>query len=69
MLILQTIVGTMPWPSISSTTLVGATALRGVPHEHALIMKECSANYKAAQQAGTLQGLKWKDFCQVAAIN
>src|SRR5262249_34925877 len=28
----------------------------------ALTMKECSAKYKAAQQAGTLNGQKWADF-------
>src|SRR3954464_15839661 len=29
---------------------------------HALTIKECSAKYKAAQQAGTLKGMKWNDF-------
>ena len=29
---------------------------------HALTMKECSAKYKAAQAAGTLNGMKWNDF-------
>ena len=29
---------------------------------HALTMQECSAKYKAAQQAGTLKGTKWNDF-------
>ncbi|SDR03568.1 hypothetical protein SAMN05444161_1381 [Rhizobiales bacterium GAS191] len=29
---------------------------------HALSMKECSAKYKAAQTAGTLNGMKWQDF-------
>ena len=28
----------------------------------ALTMKECSARYKAAQTAGTLNGQKWNDF-------
>ena len=28
----------------------------------ALTMKECSAKYKAAQTAGTLNGMKWADF-------
>jgi len=32
-------------------------------------MKERSAKCKAAQQTGALQGLKWNDFCSVAAIN
>jgi len=29
---------------------------------HALTMQECSAKYKAAQDAGTLNGMKWNDF-------
>jgi hypothetical protein len=28
----------------------------------ALSMKECSAKYKAAKEAGTLGGMKWNDF-------
>jgi hypothetical protein len=28
----------------------------------ALTMKECSVKYKAAQAAGTLNGMKWNDF-------
>jgi len=59
----------MYWPSIRITTLVGAAVSGGVPQEHALIMKERSAKCKAAQQTGALQGLKWNDFCSVAAIN
>ena len=38
---------------------------------NALTMKECSAKYKAAQTAGTLNGQKWNDFrkaeCSAAA--
>ena len=29
---------------------------------HALTMKECSAKYKAAQDSGSLKGMKWNDF-------
>ncbi len=29
---------------------------------HALTTKECSAKYKEAKKAGTLNGMKWKDF-------
>src|ERR1041384_7411872 len=29
---------------------------------YALTMQECSAKYKAAQAAGTLNGMKWNDF-------
>jgi hypothetical protein len=39
---------------------VGSAAV-SVP-AHALSMKECSAKYKAAQSAGTLNGMKWNDF-------
>ncbi len=37
-------------------------AVAGAPPAHALTMKECSAKYQAAQQAGTLNGMKWNDF-------
>ncbi len=45
------------------TAMLGA-ALLIVPASdaRALTMKECSAKYKAAQTAGTLQGQKWSDF-------
>ena len=29
---------------------------------HALTMQECSAKYKAAKAAGTLNGMNWNDF-------
>ncbi len=29
---------------------------------HALSMQECSAKIKAAEDAGTLNGMKWNDF-------
>ena len=41
--------------------LVGAVALQGGT-AHALTMQECSAKYKAAKDAGTLNGMKWNDF-------
>lgn len=41
--------------------LLGATAL-AVTSAHALSMQECSAKYKAAKEAGTLNGMKWNDF-------
>ena len=37
------------------------TILTAMPAE-ALTMQECSAKYKAAQTAGTLNGQKWNDF-------
>jgi hypothetical protein len=50
------------WASLCIITFAGAAALVGLPSAQALTMKECSAKYKAAQQAGTLQGMKWSDF-------
>jgi hypothetical protein len=41
---------------------VAAIACVGTPPAQALTAKECSAKYKAAQQAGTLNGMKWNDF-------
>ena len=45
------------------TTCTGMmlAALAATPGQ-ALTMKECSAKYKAAQTAGTLNGQKWNDF-------
>jgi hypothetical protein len=37
-------------------------AFAAAPSAQALTMKECSAKYKAAQGAGTLNGMKWNDF-------
>lgn len=45
--------------------LIGAAAVTAaayVPPADALTMRECSVKYKAAQSAGTLQGMSWKDF-------
>jgi hypothetical protein len=39
----------------------GLAMFVGVPAQ-ALTMQECSAKYKAAQTAGTLNGQKWNDF-------
>ena len=41
-------------------TLMAAVACS--PAAQALTMQECSAKYKAAQNAGTLKGMKWNDF-------
>jgi hypothetical protein len=53
---------TMRRVSICIITLVAATALGRVPPAQALTMKECSAKYQVAQQAGTPQGMRWNDF-------
>ena len=39
----------------------GLAMLAAIPAQ-ALTMQECSAKYKAAQTAGTLNGQKWNDF-------
>jgi len=41
--------------------VIGALALQ-VTSAQALSMHECSAKYKAAKEAGTLNGMKWNDF-------
>ena len=46
--------------SLASFALLGSLTL--VTPASALTMKECSAKYKAAQAAGTLNGMKWNDF-------
>jgi hypothetical protein len=47
--------------AICAATFLAAIALQGTS-AHALSMKECSAKYKAAKDAGTLNGMKWNDF-------
>jgi hypothetical protein len=44
-----------------AAAVAGFALLAGSP-AHALTMSECSAKYKAAQTAGTLNGQKWNDF-------
>ncbi len=47
--------------SICVAMLLGATALEATA-ANALTTQECSAKYKAAKAAGTLNGMKWNDF-------
>ncbi|WP_458759783.1 hypothetical protein ACSVBT_02925 [Afipia sp. TerB] len=42
-------------------TMAGLLVFAAMPAQ-ALSMQECSAKYKAAQTAGTLNGQKWNDF-------
>ncbi|MBB5704438.1 hypothetical protein FHS76_004356 [Ochrobactrum daejeonense] len=42
--------------------IMGAAAFAFSSPANALTMKECSAKYQAAKDAGTLGGLKWNDF-------
>ena len=46
-------------------TILAGIAVAGVlavSPAQALSMQDCSVKYKAAQQAGTLNGMKWNDF-------
>jgi hypothetical protein len=47
--------------TICAAMLLGVTAL-AANSAQALSSKECSAKYKAAKEAGTLNGLKWNEF-------
>ena len=47
--------------TISVAIHLGAKALEATSAQ-ALTMKECSAKYKEAKAAGTLNGMKWNDF-------
>jgi hypothetical protein len=49
--------------TIASGILLAALANSAVSiPAHALTSKECSAKYKEAKKAGTLNGMKWSDF-------
>jgi hypothetical protein len=47
---------------IAAIAGVGLLAALAVSPAQALTMQECSTKYKAAQDAGTLNGMKWNDF-------
>jgi hypothetical protein len=51
----------MRYVAICAGTILAAVALQGTS-AHALSMAECSAKYKAAKDAGSLNGQKWNDF-------
>jgi hypothetical protein len=51
----------MRYAAICAGVLVAIFALQSTT-ANALSMKECSAKYKAAKEAGTLNGMKWNDF-------
>jgi hypothetical protein len=52
---------TTRYVALCAATVLAAVALQGTS-AHALSMTECSAKYKAAKAAGTLNGEKWNDF-------
>ena len=51
----------MRYVAICAAAVLAAVALQS-NFAHALTTKECSAKYKAAKDAGTLNGMKWNDF-------
>jgi hypothetical protein len=51
---------TLRYAAIAGAVLA-AVALQGTSAQ-ALTMAECSAKYKAAKAAGSLNGMKWNDF-------
>ncbi|MBU6462373.1 MAG: hypothetical protein KGK01_13060 [Bradyrhizobium sp.] len=47
---------------LCAVALSGLTAFAAISPASALSMSECSAKYKEAKAAGTLNGQKWNDF-------
>ena len=52
---------TIRYAAICAGAVLAAIAMQGTSAQ-ALTMTECSAKYKAAKDAGTLNGMKWSDF-------
>jgi len=52
---------TMRYIALCAGAVLAAVALQGTSAQ-ALTMSECSAKYKDAKAAGTLNGMKWNDF-------
>ena len=52
---------TMRYVALCTGAVLAANALQGTS-AHALTMAECSAKYKDAKAANTLNGMKWNDF-------
>jgi hypothetical protein len=52
---------TIRYAAICAGAVLAALAMQGTS-ARALTMTECSAKYKAAKDAGTLNGMKWNDF-------
>ena len=48
--------------TVSGIVLAALASTAASVPAHALTSKECSAKYKAAKAAGTLNGMKWNDF-------
>ena len=52
---------TLRYAAIFAGAVLAAVALQGTS-AHALTRAECSAKYRAAKEANTLNGMKWNDF-------
>ena len=52
---------TLRYAAICAGAVLAAVAMQGTSAQ-ALTMAECSAKYKAAKDAGSLNGMKWNDF-------
>ena len=52
---------TLRYAAICAGAVLAAVALQGTSAS-ALTMAECSAKYKTAKDANTLNGMKWNDF-------
>ncbi len=52
---------TTRYVALCAAAVLAAVALQATS-ANALTMAECSAKYKAAKAAGTLNGMKWNDF-------
>ena len=52
---------TIRYAAICAGAVLAVIAMQGTSAQ-ALTMTECSAKYKAAKDAGTLNGMKWNDF-------
>jgi hypothetical protein len=48
--------------TLSASLALALASPLAIAPAHALTMKECSAKYSAAKEAGTLGNLKWNDF-------
>jgi len=53
---------TLPTKLLFAAALAGLAAVAATAPAQALSMQECSAKYKQAKDAGTLNGQKWNDF-------
>src|SRR5580704_16159095 len=55
------VIMTLRFTMLVAAAVLATVALQGSSAQ-ALTMTECSAKYKAAKDAGSLNGMKWNDF-------